>query len=218
MSVAIHARDLTIVRNGVSILTGIDFSVGHGERVIVAGENGAGKTTLLKAALGLVPLTAGTLSVLGSVVGSRQWKIRRRAVGYVNQESVQVDFPISAQEVVEIGLALQPRAGRRSRALAAMEQTGTATLAQRDYRVLSGGEKQRVSIARCLAQDAAVLLLDEPGAFLDSKARHDVISILEQLNRDSALTVVLVTHQPDEIESEGWRILTLSGGVIEEAS
>jgi ABC-type methionine transport system ATPase subunit len=84
--------------------------------------------------------------------------------------------------------------------------------------VLSGGEKQRVSIARCLAQDAAVLLLDEPGAFLDSKARHDVISILEQLNRDSALTVVLVTHQPDEIESEGWRILTLSGGVIEEAS
>lgn len=211
---ALCLSGVTVVRSGVTILDGIGFAVARGEKVIVAGENGAGKTTLLKSILGLVPVSEGLITVLGRVVGSRGWRALRRIVGYVNQESVQVDFPISALEVAEIGMATRrcPRRERRERARHAMRATGTAQLSGRDYRVLSGGEKQRVSIARCLAQQASILLFDEPGAFLDSQSRREIVRIIDELNDREGISVVLVTHQPDEIESDGWRRIDLRNG------
>lgn len=211
---AIAVCGVSVVRDGVSILNHVDFSVKRREKVIIAGENGAGKTTLLKTILGLVPVSQGAIDVLDVRVGSRQWRRLRSRVGYVNQESIQVDFPISAREVVEVGLVTHTRRGRRGRALAAMAQTGTAELEHRDYRVLSGGEKQRVSIARCLAQEAEVLLLDEPGAFLDSEARADVVAIIDRLNEESRIAVLLVTHQPEEVADDGFRLLKLEDGSL----
>jgi zinc transport system ATP-binding protein len=213
---AISAYGLSVVRGEVRILDDVNLTVARGEKLLIAGENGAGKTTFLKALLGLVEVTSGSVTVLGYGVGSREWRTRKRQIGYVNQESVQVDFPISAQEVVEIGMATR-RIGRRSmrtKALEAMSQTGTQKLAARDYRVLSGGEKQRVSIARCLAQEADVLLLDEPGAFLDSTSRAEVISVIDRLNERSRISVVLVTHQPEEVASDGWRRVRLADGTL----
>ncbi|HTP58113.1 MAG TPA: ATP-binding cassette domain-containing protein, partial [Spirochaetia bacterium] len=99
----INADAISVAIDGHFILRNLTFRVRCGERVIVAGPNGAGKTTLIKAILGLHPLSAGILTVLGAAVGTRDWSRRRREVGYVNQEAVSVDFPYSGREVVGIG-------------------------------------------------------------------------------------------------------------------
>ena len=95
-------ENLIVTRDGTKILRGLSLQAQCAERLIIAGPNGAGKTTLLKAILGLIPTAEGRVSVLGAEVGSREWLRGRRRVGYVNQVSVQVDFPISGREVVEI--------------------------------------------------------------------------------------------------------------------
>src|SRR5208337_3817616 len=109
---------------------GLSLSVGCGERLIVAGPNGAGKTTLLKAILGLIRARSGRILVLGGVVGSREWARGRHRIGYVNQESAPVDFPVSGREVVEIGTCTLPlgRHEKRRRIEEAMAAAGCTSL------------------------------------------------------------------------------------------
>jgi ABC-type Mn2+/Zn2+ transport system ATPase subunit len=210
----IHIEDLRVVRERAEILRGLSLSVSCGERLIIAGPNGAGKTTLLKVMLGLVARTSGRVAVLGSEVGSREWARLRRRVGYVNQESVHVDFPISGWEVVEIGtssLRLH-RAERRARIEQSMAAVGCSHLSRRMYARLSGGEKQKLSIARCLCQDPSLLLLDEPTSSLDPGARTELMELLRDLNECRSLTMVMVSHDSQALSEKGWRIERLEPG------
>jgi ABC-type multidrug transport system ATPase subunit len=210
----IHAQGINLVIDGHAILRELSFRVECGERVIVAGPNGAGKTTLLKVILGLQRWSTGALRVLGAPVGSREWSRRRRRVGYVNQEAVSVDFPFSGREVVEIGtctLSL-PRREKDRRAQQAMEAIGCAHLQRRMYTRLSGGEKQKLSIARCLCQDPSLLLLDEPTSSLDPRSRREVMDILRGLNESRGLTVVLVSHDSEVLAENAWRIERMEAG------
>jgi len=210
----ISADAISVAIDGHSILHDLTFRVNRGERVIVAGPNGAGKTTLIKAILGLHPLSAGTLSVLGALVGTREWSRRRREVGYVNQEAVSVDFPYSGREVVEIGtctLSL-PRSEKERRVREAMDAIGCTHLQRRMYARLSGGEKQKLSIARCLCQDPSILLLDEPTSSLDPASRREVLDILIHVNESRALTVVLVSHDSEVLAEKAWRIERMEAG------
>jgi len=209
-------ENLIVTRDGARILRGLSLEVRCAERLIIAGPNGAGKTTLLKAILGLIPKAAGRVSVLGAEVGSREWLRGRRRVGYVNQESVQVDFPISGREVVEIGTCTLPL-GREEKARLidqAMTTAGCAHLQAKMYARLSGGEKQKLSLARCLCQDPQLLLMDEPTSSLDPQSRGELMGLLKSLNDARGLTVLMVSHDSQALNETGWRIERLEAGVF----
>jgi len=210
----IAAEGINVAIDGHHILRDLSLSVLCGERVIVAGPNGAGKTTLLKVILGLQRWNTGTLQVLGLPVGTREWSRRRRKIGYVNQEAVSVDFPFSGREVVEIGACTLSLAKRekRMRAQEAMAAVGCAHLQHRMYARLSGGEKQKLSLARCLCQDPSVLLLDEPTSSLDPVSRREVMDILHDLNEMRGLTIVLVSHDSQVLAETTWRIERMEAG------
>jgi zinc transport system ATP-binding protein len=212
----IHIEGLRVQREGTEILRGLSLSVACGERLIVAGPNGAGKTTLLKAILGMVRASAGSIQVLGSSVGSREWARGRRRVGYVNQESVTVDFPVSGREVVEIGACTLTlgRSERRRRIEEAMAAVGCAHLQGRMYARLSGGEKQKLSLARCLCQDPQLLLLDEPTSSLDPGSRSELMSLLRELNERRQLTMVMVSHDAQVLSEPAWKIEHMEAGAF----
>jgi len=212
----IRIDGLCLDREGTRILRDVSLQVACGERLIVAGPNGAGKTTLLKAVLGMVKAAAGRILVLGQEVGSREWVRGRRRVGYVNQESVQVDFPISAREVVEIGTATLGlrRADRRRRIEQAMAAVGCSDLRGRMYARLSGGEKQKLSLARCLCQDPQLLLLDEPTSSLDPRSRAELMELLRALNEERGITMVMVSHDAQVLSEPAWKIRHMEAGAF----
>jgi ABC-type Mn2+/Zn2+ transport system ATPase subunit len=212
----ISIENLHVERDGVAILRDLSLRVACGERLIIAGPNGAGKTTLLKTLLGLVRLTAGQVSVLGSSVGSREWSRGRRKVGYVHQETVHVDFPVSGREVVEIGACTLAvgRAEKRRRIDEAMAAVGCAHLQARMYTRLSGGEKQKLSVARCLCQGPELLLLDEPTSSLDPGSRTELMTLLQALNDQRRLTVVMVSHDAEVLSWPGWRLVHMEAGAF----
>jgi len=212
----IHIEGLRVEREGTEILRGLSLSVACGERLIVAGPNGAGKTTLLKAILGLVRASAGRILVLGSHVGSREWARGRRRVGYVNQESVHVDFPVSGREVVEIGTCSLPLGAseKRRRIEEAMAAVGCTHLQGRMYARLSGGEKQKLSLARCLCQDPELLLLDEPTSSLDPRSRSELMALLKELNEWRRLTMVMVSHDAQVLSEPEWKIEHMEAGAF----
>ncbi len=212
----IRIDGLCVDRDGTRILREVSLRVACGERLIVAGPNGAGKTTLLKAILGMMKAAAGRIMVLGHEVGSREWVRGRRRVGYLNQESVQVDFPISGREVVEIGtstLALG-RSERRQRIEEAMDAVGCSHLRGRMYARLSGGEKQKLSLARCLCQDPQLLLLDEPTSSLDPRSRSELMELLRNLNEKRRITMVMVSHDAQVLSEPEWKIQHMEAGAF----
>jgi ABC-type Mn2+/Zn2+ transport system ATPase subunit len=214
-SLAVEVHDCAVLRGARPVLGPLALQVRIGQRIVVAGPNGAGKTTLLMALLGLLPIT-GEVHVFGLQVGSRRWRRQRSRVGWVNQETVAAAFPIAAWEVVEIGVSGQrlSRGERGRRIREAMDLTGCGNLRNRPYAELSGGEKQRVGLARCLAQAPDLLLLDEPTASLDPSAKEAFVDHLTSLADDRGLTVVMVTHERNQIEGSGWSTLHLAEGVI----
>lgn len=170
------------------------FALARGERVAVVGPNGAGKSTLLKAIAGILAPSAGSVDVYGAVAGGHI------CIGYVPQRS-QVDwsFPVTVADVVLMGrvarIGLLRQAGRDDRRLVAdsLAQVGMSALAGRQIGELSGGQQQRVFIARALAQEAELLLMDEPLTGLDVPSQEAIFNILDLL-RARGLTVLVSTH------------------------
>ncbi|TVR05833.1 MAG: DUF1893 domain-containing protein [Spirochaetaceae bacterium] len=208
-SCALHVENVSIVRGERTVLRDVHLRVGRGEKLLITGANGAGKTSLLKVILGTVAPAAGTVHVTGQ-------DERAARIGYVNQESVPVTFPISAREVVAIGVAAvrTSRREKRRRITEAMHSTRCAVLVDRMYGTLSGGEKQRVAIARCLAQGARMLLLDEPTASLDAEGKRDLVALVERLADEQEITVVMVTHEFDAMDRTGWRHVAIADGSL----
>ena len=210
----LSTSNLQVDRGGRAILRGISFDLSSGERLTITGSNGAGKTTLAKAVLGILPRSSGAITIDGHLVGSPGWRPLRRRVGYVSQHAVQTDFPISVAEVVGIGLVIA-RPGRRDRReqiRRSLEMVGCAHLASAPYARLSGGEKQRVSIARCLCQNAGLLVLDEPTASLDPEGKEGIMSLIEETSRARGITVMLISHESAHFERPGWRRIALENG------
>jgi zinc transport system ATP-binding protein len=135
-------------------------------------------------------------------------------IGYVHQEIVKNNFPISAGEVVQIGLGTTSISKSESeyRVEVAMRRTGSFHLVNQPYLTLSGGEKQRVSLARCLCQNARVFLMDEPTSFLDQQGREDLLILLNELSRNEAPTMILVSHEQNWTGQLNWPGKELKGG------
>jgi manganese/zinc/iron transport system ATP- binding protein len=212
---AVHVEDLTVSYHGRPVLWDIDLDVPPGVMAAVVGPNGAGKSTLVKAILGLVPPTAGHITIHG-----RPYRAQRRRVGYVPQRStVDWDFPTTAIDVVTMGLYGQlgwfRRPGRadRARARDALDRVGMAGYADRQISQLSGGQQQRVFLARALVQDADVYFLDEPMAGVDATTERAIVDILHGL-RDAGKTVVVVHHDLSTVSTYFDWMLILNVRVI----
>lgn len=198
------------------VIDHLHLDMGRGEQLIIHGANGAGKTTLLRAMLGFIPLAEGAIKIGDYFVGSERWKQNRSIIGYVHQENIKNNFPISAREVVQIGLGKSrvSKSETEYRVELAMRRTGSFHLIDQPYHTLSGGEKQRVSLARCLCQNARVFLMDEPTSFLDQQGKEDLLLLLHELSRNEAPTMVLVSHELQWIEQLNWPRKELKGGIL----
>jgi len=219
---AVRLERVGVRAGGAWPLRGISLTVTPGERIGVVGPNGAGKTTLLHLLNGFRPAAEGRVEVLGLDVGrlrgGRLAALRRR-VGYVPQAlEADVRLPIRAREVVEIGRAgVRGPLRRLTRAdrdavREWMERLGIASLAERLYRDLSGGEKQKVHLARAMAQGAEVLLLDEPTNNLDPRWQQALSDLVDDLPADPPLTVFFVTHEARLLPRSTGRVLLLAQG------
>jgi ABC-type Mn2+/Zn2+ transport system ATPase subunit len=218
-----RVKGLSVKMSGVSLrmednllLNKVDLFVGRGEQIVIHGANGAGKTTLLRAILGLVPLTGGAIEVGDYKVGSPAWNKKRNMVAYIHQESIKNGFPITAAEVVKIGLGTARLSRTDSEILVevAMRRTGSFHLYDQAYNTLSGGEKQRVSLARSLCQNAGVFLLDEPTSFLDQQGKDDLLELLQEVSRNEAPTMILVSHEHQWTDKLNWKSMELKGGTL----
>ena len=216
-SEALSLSKICYRRGGTSIVDTLEASFPEGSRSMIIGENGTGKTTLIKICLGLLAPDSGSVEVLGRLVGSKSWAQRRDEIAYLHQGSIDVDFPFSAREVVAIGLAgsadAYHRVGRE-RIGAAMRMAGCGEIGRRAYSVLSGGEKQKVSIARCLAQEPKMLLLDEPCSSLDPESNEEIMRLLDELAGEKQITILMVTHDLSHLERPGWKVYRMQSGVF----
>ena len=198
MTPAIETRDLSFAYKERAVLHAISLSVAGGQMVGVLGPNGSGKTTLLKI-LSAVLRGEGEVKLKGKNIESYGRRELSRLFAVVQQEA-RVNFPYTAAEIVLMGRASyhSPFAleGKKDFevARASMDLTDSLSLSNRYLHELSGGEKQRVMIARALAQEPEILLLDEPSAFLDLKHQVQVFELLRRLNRERGLTVVAALH------------------------
>ena len=190
----LRLRDVNLGYGNRPVLEHVNLELARGEFVALLGPNGAGKTTLLRGIVGLLAPTAGSI----------EYNLDRRAspLGYVPQrETLDPAFPLTVLEVVLMGTyaRLSPwrRAGAEQHRVArhALELVGLPALAGHRFADLSGGQTQRVLIARALAAEPSLLVLDEPTAGIDADATAAIMGVLNRLHRDDGLTVLLVTHQ-----------------------
>ena len=179
---------LTVAYNGEAAIEGVSFDVYAGERVAVIGPNGAGKSTLMMAIMGLLQPRSGKITV------------NPGRLGYMPQhEGVNWDFPVTVRDVVMMGRTRQvgwlrwPGRSHWQAVDAALQRVGMADLGERQIGELSGGQRRRVFIARALAQEADILVLDEPFSGVDASAQAALMDVLDDLNGDS-MTVILSTH------------------------
>jgi iron complex transport system ATP-binding protein len=189
---------VTLALGGRPVLAGLDLALAPGELLLLAGRNGAGKTTLLRAAAGLVHPGMGRIELGGRPLADFTRRELARRIAFVAQES-GVPFPFTAGQLVLLGrtphlglLAFESKADVAA-AEAALAKLGLEALADRSVLELSGGERQLVQLARALAQDAEVLLLDEPTAHLDLGHRALVLGVLRALAREGR-AVLVVSH------------------------
>jgi ABC-type Mn2+/Zn2+ transport system ATPase subunit len=186
---------LSVAYGGLRALEDVSLDVNEGEFVTIVGPNGAGKSTLLKLIAGLIRPTSGRLSVLGGPPGSAA-----RSIAYLPQaEAVDWEFPVTVREVITMGryarLGFGHEPGRldRERVLAALETVGMADAVDRQIGALSGGQRRRVFLARAIAADPELYLLDEPVTGVDARTQEDLMDVLEAEAR-AGKTVIATTH------------------------
>lgn len=184
---------------GHPVLQGLSFGIQAGEFVAILGPNGSGKTTLLLALSGVLPLQDGQIEILGIPLKTLNPKARARRMAVVAQDS-EVRFPFSCEEVVRMGRYPHQKRWQMDTVRDAetvqhsLHITDTAALADRLITATSGGEKQRVLMAKSLAQETPILLLDEPTSAMDIHRKLQIFGVLQDLNREKNLTILTVLH------------------------
>ncbi len=225
---AVDIQQLSFSYAATPVLQGVDLRVASGEFLGIVGPNAGGKSTLLRLILGLLKPSSGRIRVLGEPA----WRARRR-IGYVPQyPGFSRDFPISVEEVVlmsrfGLGLSSKRRAGEgerpglrlgrwrrtdRDAAAAALAEVEAADLHGRQIGTLSGGQMQRVLLARALASEPELLILDEPTANIDQRIEGEIFELLAALNR--RLTILVVSHDIGFISGYVTRVACLNRTLI----
>jgi len=205
-------------RRGQPVLSNVELAVEQGRFVAIAGPNGGGKSTLVKIALGLLVPTEGTARLYGEPATRFS---RRATLGYLAQRSqLGVEAPATVREVVAAGrLAAGGLLGplrRRDRAIVveAIERVGLTGRADAPLATLSGGQQQRAFIAKALAAEPALLVLDEPTAGVDVGAQEQLAGLLDRLHRELRVTILYVSHEFGAVERFVERLVLVRGGIL----
>jgi manganese/iron transport system ATP-binding protein len=214
----IFAEGVTVTyRNGLTALTDASFTVPRGTITALVGVNGAGKSTLFKAIMGFVPVARGTIRLLGMPVREA---LRRNLVAYVPQaEEVDWSFPVLVEDVVmmgrygHMGMLRRPSATDRAQVDEALARVGLQDLRHRQIGELSGGQKKRVFLARALAQEGRIILLDEPFTGVDVKTEEQIITLLRSL-RDEGHVMLVSTHNLGSVPDFCDRTVLVKGTVL----
>ena len=217
---AVEIRGLVVEADGNRILGPVDLDVTRGEHLLLVGASGSGKSTLLRAVAGLVRPSVGEIRLFGQAVsnGSRELVAPEdRGIGYLFQGGAlwphlsvtkTLDFVLSCRKV--------PKGERKSKIARLVELCELGGLEDRKPPTLSGGEAQRLALARALAPEPRLLFLDEPLGPLDAQLRSALLERLAALDSELGLTTLHVTHDPDEARAVATRTLRLDGGQLAE--
>ncbi|HZE21617.1 MAG TPA: ABC transporter ATP-binding protein, partial [Desulfobaccales bacterium] len=196
---AVKLKNIWVNYNGATVLEDVNLEIETGRYVGILGPNGAGKSTLLKVVLGLIRPTRGEVRVFGTA--PERLRLKGDMVGYLPQRPLgNPRFPVTALDVVlmgrygHIGLLKRPRREDRELARHRLEEMGIPHLADRLIGDLSGGEQQRVFIARALGVEPRLLVLDEPTVSLDACVQDDIFELVHTLKEKLDLTVLIVSH------------------------
>jgi manganese/iron transport system ATP-binding protein len=210
----LDVQNISVHYNGLAALEEITFHLHAGERIAVVGPNGAGKSTLFKVVAGVLQPTAGEVTIFGSRPGGHV------CIAYIPQRS-QVDwsFPVSVADVVmmgrsaKLGMLNWPHKKDWEYVRQALEIVELSDLAERQIGQLSGGQQQRMFIARALAQEAELMLMDEPLSGLDTPSQESLLDLLNTL-QDQNVTVMVATHDLDQAAQHFDRIMLLNRRII----
>jgi len=215
---SITVDDLTVTyRNGHTALRSASFSIPEGSITGLVGVNGSGKSTLFKALMGFIPVARGKVSLLGYSVKDA---LKKNLIAYVPQsEEVDWDFPVLVKDVVLMGrygkMGIMRRAQPEDLKVVAesLERVGMLDFEDRQIGELSGGQRKRVFLARALAQEGKVILLDEPFTGVDVKTEEQIINLLRDLKRDGHIMLVS-THNLGSVPEFCDRTILVKGTVI----
>lgn len=214
----ILARDVTVIyRNGMTALRHASFQIPRGTVTALVGVNGAGKSTLFKAIMGFVPAATGEIRLLGLTVREA---LKRNLVAYVPQsEDVDWTFPVLVEDVVmmgrygHMGFLRRPAPADHAAVEAALIRVGMQDYRHRQIGELSGGQKKRVFLARALAQDGRVILLDEPFTGVDVKTEEQIVALLGELRAEGRVMLVS-THNLGSVPEFCDRVVLVKGTVL----
>jgi len=223
MPLAVELRRLSFgYGGGPLVLRDVDLQISTGEFVAIAGPNGGGKTTLMRVALGLEQPSTGEALLFGEPADRFS---RRSTLGYLAQRSqLGVDAPATVREVVSAGrLAVGGLLGplrRRDRAIVtdAIERVGLSGSADVPLRTLSGGQQQRAFIAKALAAEPSLLVLDEPTTGVDVDSQEALAALLDRLHRELGVTVLYVSHEFGAVERFVERLVLVRGRIVFDGS
>lgn len=213
MSFVISAKKISINYGLNKVICSASFTIDEGDFVCVVGANGSGKSTLIKAILGLVKLNTGKI-LFGD-------EIKRNSIGFLPQETKgDLNFPATVFEIVlsgtlgRLGMRAFYRQEDKKKAEEALRQLGILKLKNASFFDLSGGQKQKVLLARSLAATSKLLILDEPSNNLDYKSRMEFYEALKELNK-SGLTIIMITHDLDAEDLIGNKIISIKEGKVD---
>ena len=212
MKRAILVKNLMLSYGKNKVINSADFEIFEQDFVCVVGANGAGKSTLIKAILGLIPFKTGQI-LFGE-------NISRKEIGFLPQEAkIDLDFPATVFEIVmsgnlgRMGKRIFYRKDDKERAVEILKKLGILKLKNVSFFELSGGQKQKVLLARALIATSKILILDEPSNNLDFKSRKDFYKILKDLNK-AGLTIVMITHDIDADDLIGNKVINIKEGDV----
>lgn len=219
MNSIIETKNLSVHYGQTEALKDISFAIEQGDFVGLAGPNGAGKTTLIKAILGLLPASKGKIELFGKTKEKfNEWG----NIGYLPQKfsTINALFPATVEEIVMLGLLSQKKFPKRitasdhKRVDEILQELGIGDLKKRMLLELSGGQQQKVLLARALVSSPEILIFDEPSTALDPESRESFFQLIQKLNKQNGIAIILITHDTGYIGQYANKLLYIDKSLI----